>query len=99
MQKGGAVYILTNSRQTVLYTGVTNDLVRRIYEHRTRLNPKSFSSKYNLTKLVYYESFHSIEEAITREKQIKGGNRKSKEELINSINLDWKDLWDMIKEW
>jgi putative endonuclease len=99
MEKGGAVYILTNSHNTVLYTGVTNDLVRRVYEHRNGLNPKSFSSKYNVFKLVYFESFHSIEEAIAREKQIKGGNRKRKEELINSINPEWKDLWEEIQNW
>jgi putative endonuclease len=99
MQKGGAVYILTNSRHTVLYTGVSNDLIRRIYEHKTGLNSNSFTSKYNLTKLVYFESYHSIEEAIAREKQIKGGSRKGKEDLINSINPEWKDLWDEINNW
>ncbi|EAZ80822.1 GIY-YIG nuclease family protein [Algoriphagus machipongonensis] len=99
MQKGGAVYILTNTRNTVLYTGVTNDLFRRVSEHRDGLNPHAFTSKYNLNRLVYYERFHSIEEAINREKQIKGKSRKKKEELINSINPKWKDLWDEIKEW
>ncbi|WP_192349135.1 GIY-YIG nuclease family protein [Algoriphagus sp. Y33] len=99
MQKGGAVYIMTNHRHTVLYTGVTNDLLRRVYEHRNKLNPNSFSTKYNLTKLVFFESFHSIDEAIVREKQIKGGNRKGKEDLINSMNPNWKDLWDEIREW
>ena len=99
MQKGGAVYIMTNHGHTVLYTGVTNDLLRRVYEHRNKLNPSSFSAKYNLTKLVYFESFHSIEEAIAREKQIKGGSRKRKEDLINSVNSNWIDLWDEVKEW
>ncbi|MDR7130477.1 putative endonuclease [Algoriphagus sp. 4150] len=99
MQKGGAVYIMTNHRHTVLYTGVTNDLLRRVYEHRNKLNPNSFSTKYNLTKLVFFESFHSIDEAIAREKQIKGGSRKGKEDLINSMNPNWKDLWDEIREW
>ncbi|MDP2042291.1 MAG: GIY-YIG nuclease family protein [Algoriphagus sp.] len=99
MQKGGAIYILTNNHNRVLYTGVTNDLVRRIFEHRDGLSPKSFSAKYNVTKLVYFESFHSIEEAISREKQIKGGSRKKKEDLINSINPDWKDLWEEIQNW
>ncbi|MEB2777865.1 GIY-YIG nuclease family protein [Algoriphagus sp. D3-2-R+10] len=99
MQKGGAVYIMTNHRHTVLYTGVTNDLLRRVYEHRNKLNPNSFSTKYNLTKLVFFESFHSIDEAIAREKQIKGGSRKGKEDSINSMNPNWKDLWDEIKGW
>ncbi|MDO8966034.1 GIY-YIG nuclease family protein [Algoriphagus sp.] len=99
MQQGGAIYILTNNHNRVLYTGVTNDLVRRIFEHRDGLSPKSFSAKYNVTKLVYFESFHSIEEAISREKQIKGGSRKKKEDLINSINPDWKDLWEEIQNW
>ena len=99
MQKGGAIYILTNINNNALYTGVTNDLVRRIFEHRQGLNPKSFSAKYNVTKLVYYESFHSIEEAISREKQIKGGSRKKKEDLKKSINPDWKDLWEEIQNW
>jgi len=99
MQKGGAVYIMTNSRHTVLYTGVTNDLIRRVYEHKNGLNPNSFTSKYNVTKLVYFESFHSIEEAIKREKQIKGGSRKGKENLVNSINPDWEDLSGGVNEW
>lgn len=99
MQKGGAIYILTNSNNKVLYTGVINDLVRRIFEHRHGLNPKSFSAKYNVNKLVYYESFHSIAEAISREKQIKAGSRKKKENLIKSINPDWKDLWEEIQNW
>lgn len=99
MEKGGAIYILANSNNTVLYTGVTNDLMRRIYEHRNGIDVKSFSAKYNVSKLVYFESFHSIEEAILREKQIKGGSRKKKENLINSINPEWKDLWEEIQNW
>ncbi|TFV93553.1 GIY-YIG nuclease family protein [Algoriphagus kandeliae] len=99
MEKGGAVYIKTNSNHTVLYTGVTSDLLRRVHEHKTGLNKNSFTSKYKITKLVFYESFHSVEEAINREKQIKGGNRKKKESLINIINPEWKDLWDEIREW
>jgi putative endonuclease len=99
MEKGGAVYIMTNFSNTVLYTGVTNDLTRRVFEHKSGLDPKSFTSKYKITKLVYFESFHSIEEAIAREKQIKGGSRKKKENLINSINPEWKDLWDNLQHW
>ena len=90
---------MTNFKNTVLYTGVTNDLFRRVYEHRIGLNPESFTSRYKTTKLVYYESFHSIEEAIVREKQIKSGSRKKKEDLINSINPEWKDLWEDIQNW
>ncbi|WP_373397477.1 GIY-YIG nuclease family protein [Algoriphagus halophilus] len=98
MPKGGAVYIITNSRNTVLYTGVTSDLIRRVYEHKYGLNRKSFTFKYNLVKLVYFESFHSIEEAIFREKQIKSGSRKKKEELINSMNPEWKDLGEDLEQ-
>ena len=99
MQKGGAVYIMTNKYNTVLYTGVTANLLRRVFEHKERLDPKCFTYKYNIDKLVYFESFHSIEEAIAREKQIKGGSREKKEILINSINPDWKDLWEDIHNW
>lgn len=98
MQKGGAVYIMTNSRNTVLYTGVTSNLVRRVYEHKHGLNRKSFTFKYNLVKLVYFESFHSIEEAIFREKQIKSGSRKKKEELIKSMNPEWNDLEEDLEQ-
>ncbi|GAB3653758.1 GIY-YIG nuclease family protein [Echinicola sediminis] len=99
MEKGGCIYILTNKRHTTLYVGVTSNLIQRIYEHKMGKDTKSFSFRYNLNQLVYYESFHSIEEAINREKQIKSGNRKKKEELINSMNPDWKDLWDEIQNW
>ena len=99
MEKGGAVYIMTNFKNTVLYTGVTNNLTRRVFEHKSGHDSKSFTSKYNITKLVYFESFHSIEEAITREKQIKAGSRKKKEDLINSINPEWKDLFDEVQKW
>ncbi|AGA78981.1 GIY-YIG nuclease family protein [Echinicola vietnamensis] len=99
MKKGGCVYILTNKNNTTLYVGVTSNLLKRIYEHKSAENTKSFSYKYNLNKLVYYEAFHSIEEAIIREKQIKSGNRKKKEDLINSLNPNWKDLWDDIQKW
>jgi len=99
MQKGGCIYIMANDRNTTLYVGVTSDLFSRVTEHRTRHYPKSFTAQYNLTKLVYYELFHSIEEAIVREKQIKGGSRKSKEKLINSINPEWKDLFEDVSKW
>jgi putative endonuclease len=99
MQKGGSLYIMANERNTTLYVGVTSDLFSRIVEHRTKHYPQSFTARYNLTKLVYYESFHSIEEAIAREKQIKGGSRKKKEKLIQSINPDWKDLFEVVSNW
>ena len=99
MQKGSAVYIMTNKNYTVLYTGVTADLLRRVYQYRDRLDEKCFTYKYNIYNLVYFESFHSIEEAIAWEKQIKGGSRKKKEDLINSVNPKWMDLWKDIQGW
>ena len=94
MQYGGTVYILTNTHNTVLYIGVTSDLFKRIPEHRDKVYPASFTSKYNCTKLVYYETFGRIEEAIAREKQLKKWNRAWKEELILKMNPEWKDLFD-----
>jgi putative endonuclease len=89
------VYIMTNKNNTVLYTSVTNDLKRRVYEHREKLT-EGFTKKYNVLKLVYYEVFEEGYSAISREKQIKGGPRKKKIELINSINKEWKDLYEEI---
>ncbi|WP_075352569.1 GIY-YIG nuclease family protein [Algoriphagus marinus] len=94
MKKGGSTYIMTNKNNTVLYIGVTSDLIRRVSEHKVKTNPTSFTAKYNLDKLVYFENFQSIEEAINREKQLKGGSRLKKEILINSINPEWIDLFD-----
>jgi len=91
MGKSYYVYIATNNRDTVLYTGVTNDLNRRIFEHKNKL-VKGFTSQYNITKLVYYETFNSPEEAISAEKKIKGWIRKKKIELIKSTNPDFRDL-------
>ncbi|WP_186755704.1 GIY-YIG nuclease family protein [Echinicola salinicaeni] len=99
MKKGGCVYIMTNQNHSTLYVGVAADLLRRVHEHKTNIKRNSFSARYNLTKLVYYETFHSIEEAILREKQIKAGSRQKKLDLINSLNPNWKDLWDDIQEW
>jgi len=76
-----------------LYTGVTNDLGRRLWEHRNRTNPDSFTGRYNVTKLVWYETFTSIIEAIKREKQIKAGSRRKKIALIESMNKEWRELW------
>ena len=99
MIRGGAVYIITNKNKTTLYTGVKSNLKRRITEHKQHIHSGSFSDRYNLEILVYYETFPFIDEAIAREKQLKAGNRKRKEDLINSINPEWKDLFDEIKDW
>ena len=92
MTKGGCVYILTNTGNTTLYTGVTSNIIKRLYEHRTAKYEYTFTSRYALTKLVYYEVFLHIEDAIAREKQIKAGSRLKKENLIISINPNWNDL-------
>jgi putative endonuclease len=84
---------MTNRRNTVLYTGVTNNLIRRACEHREKL-AGGFTSKYNVVKLVYYEIFEDIENAILREKQIKAGSRQKKVRLIGSMNREWRDLYD-----
>jgi putative endonuclease len=89
------VYIMTNKVNTVLYTGITNNIRRRVYEHRQKLI-KGFTKKYNIVKLVYYEAFADCTSAIQREKQIKAGSRTKKEELINSINREWYDLYDKL---
>jgi len=82
--------------KTALYTGVTSDLVGRVWQHRNKFYPKSFTSKYNCVVLVYYENCGSIEAAINEEKRIKAGSRQQKLNLINSMNHEWKDLWDEI---
>ena len=90
------VYILTNAHKTVTYIGITNDLVRRVFEHKNHLDKDSFTAKYNIDKLVYYESTNDVEAAISREKQLKGWIRKKKEKLIESVNPNWVDLYDSI---
>ena len=95
MNKQYYIYILTNKRNNVLYTGMTNDLQRRVYEHREKL-VGGFTKKYNVYKLVYYEETESIEAALNREKQIKGGSRQKKIDLIEGMNLQWRDLYDEI---
>lgn len=92
MEKKSYVYIMTNKYNTVLYTGVTNDLIRRVYEHKNKLT-KGFSNKYNVVKLVYFEIFYDITQAIEREKKIKSGSRDKKIKLIESNNKYWKDLY------
>ena len=99
MIRGGAIYIMTNQWNTTLYTGVTANLKIRNYQHKEKTNIKSFSARYNLSKLVYYEGFHSIEEAIAREKQIKGGSRAKKIALIERMNPEWKDLGPEVDLW
>jgi putative endonuclease len=86
------VYIPTNPTNTVYYTGVTNDLARRLTEHRERKNKRAFTARYGVSKLVYFEEFDDPTDAITREKQIKAGSRAKKKALIKSINPEWKDL-------
>ncbi|WP_428897404.1 putative endonuclease [Parelusimicrobium proximum] len=95
MKKIYAVYIMTNSNNTVLYTGVTSNLEGRIWQHREKIVP-GFTSKYNANKLVYYELFSEVSLAIEREKQIKKWRRDKKINLINSINSSWLDLSDKI---
>jgi putative endonuclease len=92
MTKQYYAYIATNKWNKVLYTGVTNELQRRIQDHKNK-TLKGFTKRYNVDKLVYYEIAESIESAILREKQIKGGSRKDKIELINSMNPKWRDLF------
>ncbi|WP_312819022.1 GIY-YIG nuclease family protein [Kaistella carnis] len=96
--KPGFIYILTNKAHTVLYVGVTSNLPQRILEHKAKKYQNSFSCRYNLDQLVYWESFQEIGDAIMREKQIKGGSRQKKLDLINGLNPEWNDLYDRIKD-
>lgn len=91
--KPGFVYILTNKNNTTLYVGVTSNLERRIKEHRSGLHPRSFTWRYRLFKLVYYESFQMIGDAIAREKQLKAGSRAKKIQLIEMGNPEWVNLF------
>src|SRR6187549_712119 len=91
------VYIISSFNHSTLYVGVTSNIASRVYEHKHKIHPTSFSAKYNCVTLVYYRRFESIIEAITEEKRIKGGSRKKKEDLINSMNSEWKDLYDEVK--
>lgn len=93
--KQPAIYIVTNKRNGTLYTGVTSRLAIRIHDHKSK-NIDGFTNRYNCDKLVYYELFSDMEHAIVREKQIKGGSRKKKLNLIESLNPDWKDLYEDI---
>jgi putative endonuclease len=95
MEKEGYVYILTNEHNKVLYTGVSSDLSSRISDHKNK-RVKGFTKKYNCTKLVYCEACGGIEEAIAREKQIKGGSRQTKIDLIQKSNPNWSDLSELV---
>ena len=93
MPKQYWIYILTNRRNTVLYTGITSELLRRVYQHREKLLP-GFTSRYNVSKLVYYECTEDPSSAIAREKQIKAGSRRKKITLVTGFNPQWRDLFD-----
>lgn len=98
MERGGYIYILTNKHNTVLYVGVTHDLLERVQGHKSMLE-EGFTKKYNITKLVYYEIFDLIEDAIAREKQLKGGSRAKKIALIMKMNPEYRDLTEDIRKW
>jgi putative endonuclease len=89
------IYLLTNKGLNVLYTGVTNDLIRRVYEHKNKM-VDGFTKQYNVDRLVYYEIYSEICDAIAREKQIKGWSRKKKDVLINQMNPQWDDLYYIV---
>ncbi len=89
------VYISTNKRHTVLYVGVTNNIFNRNNQHKIKLNKNSFTARYNVNKIVYYETYTNINRAIEREKQIKRWRREKKIMLINTINSDWDDLIEL----
>lgn len=91
--KKPAIYIVTNRKDGTLYTGVTSDLLRRIYEHKHKIK-SGFTAKYHCDRLVYYELYDDMENAILREKQIKGGFRRKKIDMIEDFNPEWKDLYD-----
>lgn len=96
--KPGFVYIITNFTNTTLYIGVTSNLPQRLIEHKEKRFENSFSALYNLNKLVYYEQFQMIGDAIGREKQLKAGSRKAKIDLIEKLNPEWTDLFEDIKD-
>ena len=90
------VYIMASGKNGTLYVGVTNDIARRAFEHKTHENPKSFTSRYNVNKLVYMEVYENPEYAIMREKQIKSWIRNKKKDLIESVNPDWVDMYQYL---
>lgn len=96
MERGGFTYIMTNKNKTTLYVGVTSNLENRIFEHKNHLFRNSFTDKYNIEYCIYYEYFNRIEEAIIREKQIKGLTRAKKEKLINTMNPTWSEILEIL---
>lgn len=94
----GYCYITTNKNKTVLYIGATNNLEKRIIQHKTKTYKNSFSARYNCDHLVYFEEYEDVNDAFLREKQLKAGNRKRKEKLINELNPEWKDLAEKWEE-
>ena len=90
------VYILANATNVAIYTGVTNNLIRRVWEHKENVDPKSYTAKYHIHKLVYYEETTDVRIALEREKQIKDWNRKRKNQLVESMNPSWRDLYPEI---
>lgn len=96
MQRGGQVYIMSSKTNTALYIGVTSNLYKRVLEHKNHAYTKNFTNRYCIEKLVYYESFDRIEDAIAREKQLKGWRREKKEWLINQANPDRNDLFESL---
>jgi putative endonuclease len=92
LPRSPCVYILANRRQGALYTGVTSNLAQRVFQHRQKLTP-GFTARYGCNRLVFYESYERMDEAIAREKQIKGGSRATKIALIEAMNPEWKDLY------
>ena len=99
MERGGSIYFMTNKNRTTLYLGVTSNLIKRVSEHRTHYYKGSFTDKYNLELIVFFEFHSTIEEAISREKQVKKWNRAKKDALINGLNPEWRDLWGEIEKW
>jgi len=95
MVRQPAIYMMTNKKDGVIYTGVTSDLIKRVFEHKNGVI-KSFSQKYNCDKLVYFELYETMPDAIAREKQLKGGSRKKKVALIEAHNAIWKDIYNDI---
>ena len=98
MHQQGYFYMMTNVHRTVLYCGATNDLYRRIQDHTNEVFTNSFASRYNIGKLVYFEVFTNVGDAFAREKQVKSGSRKKKIALIESVNPQWKDLFDTLTQ-
>ena len=99
MERGGCIYFMTNKNKTTLYLGVTSNLIKRVSEHKNHIYQDSFTDRYNLEMIVFYEFISTIEEAILREKQVNKWNRAKKNELISTLNPEWKDLWIEISKW